>query len=45
MEVELKRVEYPVEESVRAIQESALPEQAKEMLAEVLRTGKKLKEK
>src|SRR5438445_5556413 len=45
MEDELKRVEYPVEESVRAIQESALPEQAKEMLAEVLRTGKKLKEK
>jgi putative phosphoesterase len=37
--VELKRVEYPVEDAVRTIQESALPEQAKGLLAEVLRTG------
>jgi putative phosphoesterase len=37
--VELKRVEYPVEDAVRAILESALPETAKGLLAEVLRTG------
>ena len=38
-QVELKRIEYPVEETVRTIQESKLPEAAKDMLAEVLRTG------
>jgi putative phosphoesterase len=37
--VELKRIEYPVEDAVRPILESSLPDQAKEMLAEVLRTG------
>jgi putative phosphoesterase len=37
--VELKRIEYPVENTVRAVQESALPDNAKEMLAEVFRTG------
>jgi putative phosphoesterase len=37
--VELKRVAYPVEDAVRPILASALPDQAKEMLAEVLRTG------
>jgi putative phosphoesterase len=37
--VELKRIEYPVEDAVRPIMESALPDQAKEMLADVLRTG------
>jgi putative phosphoesterase len=38
--VDLKRVEYPVEDTVRIVQESSLPDQAKEMLAEVYRTGK-----
>jgi putative phosphoesterase len=37
--VELKRVEYPVEDTVRSIQESTLPEPAKALLAEVFRTG------
>ncbi len=37
--VDLKRVEYPVEETVAVIQASSLPESAKDMLAEVLRTG------
>jgi putative phosphoesterase len=37
--VELKRVEYAVEDTVRSIQESTLPEPAKGLLAEVLRTG------
>jgi putative phosphoesterase len=37
--VELKRVEYAVEDTVRSIQESALPEPAKGLLVEVLRTG------
>jgi putative phosphoesterase len=37
--VELKRAEYPVEDAVRPILESDLPEQAKQMLAQVLRTG------
>src|SRR5262245_4930450 len=37
--VELKRVEYPIDDSVRTIQESSLPEPAKALLAEVLRTG------
>jgi putative phosphoesterase len=42
--VELKRVEYPVEDTVRAIQSSSLPDQAKEHLAEVLRTGRSPRE-
>jgi putative phosphoesterase len=37
--VELKRVEYPVEDTVQKVQDSALPEPAKELLAEVFRTG------
>ncbi|HEY1380842.1 MAG TPA: metallophosphoesterase family protein [Gemmataceae bacterium] len=37
--VDLKRVEYPVEDAVRAVDESPLPEKAKEMLAAVYRTG------
>jgi putative phosphoesterase len=37
--VELKRVEYPVEETVRLVQESVLPDQAKEMLTVVFRNG------
>jgi putative phosphoesterase len=37
--VDVKRVEYPVEDTVAVIQASALPDDAKEMLAEVLRTG------
>ena len=37
--VELKRVDYPVEETVHTILDSPLPADAKEMLAEVLRTG------
>jgi putative phosphoesterase len=37
--VELKRVEYPVEDTLRAVQESPMPDEAKAMLAEVLRTG------
>jgi diadenosine tetraphosphatase ApaH/serine/threonine PP2A family protein phosphatase len=38
--VELKRIDYPVEETIRVIQESRLPRDAKELLAEVLRAGK-----
>src|SRR5437588_9074956 len=37
--VDLKRVEYPVEETVAVIQASSLPDAAKDMLADVLRTG------
>jgi putative phosphoesterase len=37
--VELKRVEYDVEATIRIIQESALPEPGKALLAEVLRSG------
>jgi putative phosphoesterase len=37
--VELKRVEYPVEDTVRVVQESGLPETAKALLTEVFRTG------
>jgi putative phosphoesterase len=37
--VELKRVEYPVEDTVRVVEESTLPDTAKEMLAKVFRTG------
>jgi putative phosphoesterase len=38
--VTLQRAEYPIEDAVRPIQESSLPDGAKEMLIEVLRTGK-----
>jgi putative phosphoesterase len=38
--VELKRIAYPVEETIRTIQESSLSDQAKEMLAEVFRTAR-----
>jgi len=37
--VELKRVEYPVEETIRTVLESNLPEPAKGLLTEVFRTG------
>lgn len=37
--VELKRIEYPIEDSVRTIEESSLPDMAKERLIEVLRNG------
>ena len=37
--VELKRLEYPIEDTVRVIQESGLPEEARETLAAVFRTG------
>ena len=37
--VELKRLDYPVEDAVRAVLESTLAEEAKEMLADVLRRG------
>jgi len=37
--VDLKRVEYPVEETVAVIHASGLPDAAKELLADVLRTG------
>jgi putative phosphoesterase len=38
--VEIKRFEYPIDAAVRSIQDSALPDQAKELLAEVLRIGR-----
>jgi diadenosine tetraphosphatase ApaH/serine/threonine PP2A family protein phosphatase len=38
--VELKRITYPVEETVRILRESPLQDDAKDMLAGVLRTGK-----
>jgi putative phosphoesterase len=37
--VELKRIEYPVEETVATVLESSLPDPAKSLLAEVFRTG------
>ena len=37
--VELKRIEYPVEDTVRTVLESNLPEPAKALLADVFRTG------
>ncbi len=39
--VDLKRIEYPVEAAVQTIQESSLPEMAKDLMAEVLRRGGK----
>src|SRR6516225_1197162 len=38
--VEIKRAPYPVEETIRIIGESTLPDQAKKMLGEVFRTGR-----
>jgi putative phosphoesterase len=38
--VELKRVEYPIEETVRVIQESPLTDDVKDLLAQVYRTGR-----
>jgi putative phosphoesterase len=40
--VEFKRVEYPIEETVRSVQDSSLNEHAKMMLTEVFRTGRTL---
>jgi putative phosphoesterase len=37
--VELKRIEYPVEDAVNTVLQSALPEPAKSQLIEVFRTG------
>lgn len=37
--VELKRLPYPIDDTIRTIQESSLPDRAKDMLAEVYRTG------
>jgi putative phosphoesterase len=37
--VELKRIEYPVETTVQAVLDSPLPEPAKEVLADIFRTG------
>ncbi|HXG12073.1 MAG TPA: YfcE family phosphodiesterase [Gemmataceae bacterium] len=38
--VELKRVAYPVEAAVRTIQQSELPDVAKDLIIQVLRTGR-----
>jgi putative phosphoesterase len=43
--VELNRIEYPVEATVRAVQESALADAAKELLIEVFRNGNQLSKK
>lgn len=37
--VDLKRIEYPIEDAVAAVRASSLPDNAKDMLAEVYRTG------
>ena len=37
--VDLKRVEYPVEETVAIVLASSLPDTAKQLLVEVFRTG------
>jgi putative phosphoesterase len=37
--VDLRRCEYPVEETVATVQASSLPDNAKELLADVFRTG------
>ncbi len=37
--VELKRLEYPVEAAVAAVQETSLPDSAKDLMADVLRSG------
>jgi diadenosine tetraphosphatase ApaH/serine/threonine PP2A family protein phosphatase len=38
--IELKRVAYPVEETIARLDASALPEKAKEMLREIYRHGR-----
>jgi hypothetical protein len=38
--VELKRVEYPIEETVAQIESLPLPERAKQMMSHSLRTGR-----
>ncbi len=38
--IELKRVEYPVEDAIARVRESNLPDRAKLLLAECLRTGR-----
>ncbi len=42
--VELKRIEYPVEDTVKVIQESSIADAAKKMLAEAFRTGNDLRQ-
>lgn len=37
--VELKRIEYPVEETVRVVEESSLPDQTKAHLTDIFRIG------
>jgi len=37
--VDLKRIEYPVDDTIAAVYASPLPENAKHMLADVFRTG------
>jgi len=37
--VDLKRIEYPVEDAVAVVQASGLPDEAKDLLAAALRTG------
>ena len=37
--VDLRRIEYPVEETVAVVEASGLPENAKELLADCFRTG------
>jgi putative phosphoesterase len=37
--IELKRVEYPVEETIARVEASALPDQAKQLLGQCLRLG------
>jgi putative phosphoesterase len=38
--IELKRIEYPVEETIARVDRSELPDRAKALLAECLRTGR-----
>jgi putative phosphoesterase len=38
--VELRRFEYPIEETIRVVETSTLPEDAKEMLAQIYRNGR-----
>jgi putative phosphoesterase len=40
--VEIKRISYPIEDTIRVVQESTLPDQAKAMLSEAFRTGKSI---
>jgi putative phosphoesterase len=38
--VELRRVEYPIEEAIAAVEASPLPDQAKQMVTDIYRTGR-----